>query len=379
MNSPGSSLAAQKAPHPWSVSGGDNSRRGQGAAKAVIGSKPRLKLKARGAVHASPVFDEADRCFVADMAGWVQAFAPEGRITWQVQLDSAISSTPAVDLEKGRLFAGTHRGSVYALETSSGATLWRKAIPSKTDPRILSDILHLERSELVVLSSWGGQFVALDAKTGQERFAWSAGVYASSAAAADAEENVYCIRAVDDRGVECVRVDTSGKEQVLHREPADDRGVRRALVAAGPVIDDARDLVCFVLNRKKSAELLGISRSGAARWRGDVPFTVQTVPTMQRDGSFLLTDLAGAVLRFGPEGRLALRHETGCEYLLGAAVANADGVAYLGDPWGRIHQVEPDGTVRILFEAPRSIQGRPSFDSAGRLCVPCTDRSVYVL
>lgn len=379
MNSPGNSHAAEKAPRPWSVSGGDNSRRGQGGTKAVIGSKPRLKLKTRGAIHASPVFDEAGRCLVADMAGWVQAFAPDGRQAWQVQLDSAISSTPAVGLKQGRLFAGTHRGSVYALETSSGATLWRKTVPSKTDPRILSDILHLERSQLVVLSSWGGQFVALDAESGQERFTWAAGVYPSSAAAADAQENVYCIRAVDDRGVECVRVDTAGKEQVLHREPADDRGVRRALVAAGPIIDAAQDLVCFVLNRKKSAELLGISRSGEVRWRRNVPFTVQAVPTLQRDGSFLLTDLAGAVLGFGPEGGLALRHETGCEYLLGAAVANADGAAYLGDPWGRIHQVDPDGTVRILFEAPRSIQGRPSFDSAGRLYVPCTDRSVYVL
>jgi outer membrane protein assembly factor BamB len=312
------------------------------------------------------------------MAGWIQSFTPENRRRWKVQVDSGMSASPALHATQPRLFGGTHKGSVYSLDTSTGAILWRTAVHSKSDPRILSDLLHLERSDLVVLSSWGGEFVALDAKSGQERFRWNAGSYPRSAAAADTEGNIYCIRAVPEKGVECVRVNGSGKEDVLHREPEDERGARRALVAAGPVVDEARDSVCFILNHPRSAHLLAISlQSGAVRWRRELPSAVQAAPAVLGNG-LIVPDLAGVVHGISPDGEPAFRYETGCEYLLAGAVGHSDGTCFVGDPWGRLHRIDHRGTGRAIFEARRSIQSRPSFDAAGRLYVPCTDHVVYV-
>ncbi len=337
------------------------------------------RLPAQGAVRAAVVFNQAGTAFVADMAGGVQAFASSGELLWRTKLDGGISATPVVHRDGRSLLVGTHTGSVFRLDAASGATQWRREIPSKSDPRILSDLLHLARADLVVFSSWGERFHALEAQTGQERFSWDAGISPSSAAASDGQENVYCLRARAGHGVEFVSVDARGQERLLLREPEDQRGARRALVAATPVLDEDLAVAYCIFNQAHSAQLVAWSlKTGTELWRQKLPAAVQATPALLEGGEVVVADLAGSVHGFSPEGMLRFRYTTGSEYLLAGGVGQADGTILIGDPLGVVHAVDRHGAGIAFFEAPRSIEARLSFNPLGHLHVPCGDRLVYV-
>jgi outer membrane protein assembly factor BamB len=363
----------------WRTAGGDNSRRGLFPRAARVQSPPARRLEARGAVQAAVVFDQTGRAFVADMAGWVQAFSSEGNLLWRARCDGGVKATPVVHPQRSCLYIATFTGSVCALDTGTGNASWRKEIHSQSDPRILSDILLLEHADLIVVSSWAGRFLAMDAKTGAKRFSWDAGIYPRAAVAADRNEKLHCLRARGANGLEWVRVDSVGNEEVLLREPEDQRGARRALVAAGPVLDEDRGVAYILLNQDKGGHLLACSmQTGAIVWRKPLPSPVQAAPTVLASGMVIVADLAGVLLGFTPEGARILHYQTGCEYLLAGGVGQADGLFFIGDPLGRVHEVDNQGVGRIVFEASRSVQARPSFDPFGCLHVPSTDRSVHV-
>jgi outer membrane protein assembly factor BamB len=281
--------------------------------------------------------------------------------------------------DDGSLLVATPLGSVFRLEAASGAMQWRRAIPSRSDPRILSDLLHLARADLVVFSSWGGEFHALAVQTGQERFSWDAGISPSGAAASDALENIYCLRARAGHGVEFLRVDARGDERVLLHEPEDQRGARRALVAAAPVLDEERIAAYLILNQAHGAQLVAWSlKAGTEIWRQKLPTAVQATLTALPGGDLVVADLAGSVHGFSPQGTLRFRYTTGSEYLLAGGVGEVGGMFWIGDPLGVVHAVDGRGAGVAFFEAPRSIQARLSVDPLGRLHVPCADRLVYV-
>src|SRR5690606_25000539 len=202
----------------WRMAGGDSFR--CGAFPAPLRVRPRTtvrRLRASGAIQASPVFDHEGTTYIADMAGGLRAVSARGREGWRVALGGGVLATPAVS-STGRVFAGTLTGEVIALDAETGSVVWRRSIPTRSDPRILSDLLYMDAVDLVVLSSWGGRFVALSGENGDTRFGWDAGVSPRSAATADNRGNIYFQRAVADRGVELVRIDGSGGEAVLHQE-----------------------------------------------------------------------------------------------------------------------------------------------------------------
>jgi hypothetical protein len=326
------------------------------------------------------VFDAAGRAFVADMAGGVQAFAPDGKRLWRARLEGGISATPAVHPSKPRLYVASHAGEARALDAATGATVWQRSLPTRSDPRVLSDLLFFAGAQAVVLSSWGGRFLALDAGTGEERFTWDAGRSPGSAvAAADPGQIGYGLRAVDARGIELIELTATGGERVLHAEPAGNRGARRAVVAAAPVVDSVRGVVYAIFNRDRDARLVAWS-IGAQRelWSCTLAHALQATPTLRPDGTLLLPDLAGGVSAVLPDGKLSFRLDCGSDYFLAGGVCDGDGEFYIGDPCGRLQVVGKTGSRRVGFEVERSFQARPSFGPDGRLYVPCTDRRVYV-
>jgi outer membrane protein assembly factor BamB len=344
-----------------------------------IDLRPFRRVEARGAVQASAVFDSENRAFIADMAGFVQAFASNGRLVWRTQLEGSILATPAVDGEGARLFVGTSAGCVYGLATSDGALLWRREIPSQTDPRILSDLLYLPKQKGVVLNSWGGRFHALDAASGESQFSWDAGPFPYAGAAADAEEGLYCVRALRDGGMQFVRVEAGGKESVLYQQAVDEKNQGRVFVAAAPVLDETRRCVCFVMNRGRDAVVHAWSwESGTLLWSRRLSAAVWATPTVLQDGTILVADLAGYVHALGPEGALRFRYASGCEFLLAGSVCDQTGTAYFGDPLGFVHCLSPAGLGNPTFEARRAIQARPAFDCYGNLYLCSMDREVYV-
>lgn len=362
----------------WAAAGGDRCRRGLFGGAVQIAPAPARRLVARGSVQAPVVFDANGTAFVSDMAGGVQAFGRDGERRWEVLLAGGVSAAPVVAMAASRLFVGTHAGRLYALDATTGQEVWRREIPTRGDPRILSDLLLLEEPGLVVVSSWGGRFWALDAGTAAERAAWDAGISPRSAAAA-AGGSIYCLRAVGGTGVELVRVTPDGSQAVLDREPETPRGARRTVVGAAPVVDEARGAVCFVTNGDRAARLHAWSLGAERRtWTCDLPAAVDATPVVLPDGTVVVADLAGGLQAIGRDGATAWRYVTGAEYLLAGPVAELGSRLWLGDPLGIVHEVDRDGRGRAMFELPRSLQGRPSFDPSGGLYVPCMDHGVYV-
>jgi outer membrane protein assembly factor BamB len=344
-----------------------------------IASKPARRLAARGAVQASAVFDADNRVFIADMAGWVQAFANARVALWQQQLEGAVSAAPAVDVSAGRVFVGTQTGWVYALATADGSVLWRKRIPTKSDARIVSDLLLLTTQQRVVLSSWGGRFNALEAATGEIGQTWDAGISPQAGASADTSGNCYCLRAVRGEGVAFVRVAPDGAESVLCRQPEGQRGASRMVVAAAPVLDEPRGVAYFTVNRGRDSALHAWSlRDARLLWQRDFPRMIVATPALRPDGALVVAGMDGAVHALAPEGSPLFRYETGAEYLLAGPVCDGAGSTFVGDPLGRLHVIDEGGRGHAVFETPRSLQARPAFGRHGDLHLPGTDRTVCI-
>jgi outer membrane protein assembly factor BamB len=363
----------------WRAAGGGGTRQGLFARTGDPALRVRHLLPALGAVQAAVVFDAEDRAFVADMAAHVHAFSLDGAPLWQAAVPGAVSATPVLHATENRIFIGTHAGWACALDSATGASLWQKPLPTKADPRILSDLLYVPEADAVVLSSWGGRFHALEASTGNERFSWDAGLAPYAAASTGSGGFIYSLRAVANRGVEFVRVSSGGEERVLHDVPEEKRGARRTLVAAAPVVDVERGRIYFVSNRDQGSWLHAWSeQEDRLLWQQPLPKAVQATPAVRADGVILLADLAGFVQALGPDGTNRFQHSCNCDYLLAGMVSDADGTSFLGDPLGFVHVLDRLGAGKAVFEAKRSIQARPSFDRRGSLYVPSTDRHVYV-
>lgn len=363
----------------WRTAGGNPTRCGLFNHEVHHQPHPTRRLQVQGAVQAAVVFCSEGAAIVADMAGVVHAFSAKGKLSWRAKLPGGISATPAVHGVKPHVFIGTHTGWVYALDTQHGETLWQQRIATKADPRILSDLLYLPQADAIVLNSWGGRFRALDAASGTERFSWDAGISPYSAAAADRNGVSYCLRAVPNRGVEFVRLTSKGEETVLHRTPEGKRGARRTMVAATPILDEERAVAYCVINQDSGSFVRAWSlASGTLLWSHPLANSVQATPTLRRDGTILVADLAGFVHAIGPDGSARFRYASGCEYLLAGGVCEASGTAYFGDPLGVLHVIDKQGVGKAVFEAKRAIQARPSFGADGSLYLPSSDRVVYV-
>jgi outer membrane protein assembly factor BamB len=366
-------------PQPWVCAGGDVTRRGLFPRPVSIDGQPWRRLPARGAVQTSVVFDAEDHCFVTDMAGHVQAFHPDGTALWHVNLDGPISATPAVDAVTKRLYVGTNTGQICALRTHDGQTVWQRKLPSESDARILSDLLIVPGTEIVLTSSWGGQFHALDGASGETRQTWDAGISPQSGLAADGQDQVYGLRAITDRGIEWVRLRLDGTETVLHQEPEAKRPARRMMVAAAPVLDPWRDRAYAVMNRNGGARLLAWSIDGERMlWNHELPAAVAATPTIRHDGMIWIGDLEGGLHAIQPDGQRRFSYFTGSEYLLAGGVSDAGNTLFHGDSRGHLHVLKSDGDGSSVFESARTFQARPSFDRRGNLYLPGTDHLVHL-
>lgn len=361
----------------WRTAGGDRTRAGRFSNAVSLKSRPVRQLATEGSIQAAVVFDHEGRAFIGDMSGSVQAYSPQGKLIWRTKLSGGISATPTVDAHRPHLYVGTQTGAVICLDTTTGARVWTRSIPTRSDPRILSDVLDVQGLG-IVLSSWGGLCYRLDPNSGDVMDSWDAGISPSSAAAGAADGSVYCLRASDGQGVELVCIN-SGQKTVLHRVPEDKQGARRALVAAAPIVDEKHSMIYFIVNREQSSVLHAFSlRSKSLTWTTPLPHAVQATPALRYDGILLICDLSGSLSAIGTDGVAKFSYPSGCEYLLAGPVIDSGGNAYFGDPLGIVHTVDHHGAGKKLFETPRSIQARFSFDPKGNLHVPSTNHLVYV-
>ena len=366
-------------PRVWHCAGGNNSRCSLFPDKVKIKGKPSFVIKMDGSIFSPVVFDGKDKCFVSDASGVVACFNQTGESLWRMKLDSEVFAGMVHHPEKQVLFAGTAGGFLYALNSQDGQVIWKRQIPTSSDPRILSNLIYVGKIDSVVLSSWGGRFVAIRSFDGVEKFAWNAGLYPSSGAASDSDGNIYSLRAVEGSGVELVKVSADGKETIMFRQEESRRGARRTLVWASPVLDEVAKIIYFVINHDRGAILYAFSMvADRVLWKSVLPISVQASPVLSGDGLITLFDLRGMTLCFTVEGSLKYNYYTGCEYLVAAGAADISGTIYLGDTQGKIHVIDENGKGKVILETERSIQARPAFSPTGDLFIPSTDHNVYV-
>lgn len=364
---------------PWRTGGGDRTRRGFYPFPVRHESNPSSLLLAQGAVQTSAVFDDKDNAFIADMAGGVQSFDKERKERWRIRLDGGVSATPTLAPNDRRLFVGTHTGRIFSLNTDTGDILWMQDIPTKSDSRILSDLLYLPKTNALVLSSWGEKFVALDADSGGTLFSWDAGISPYSGASADREDTIYCLRSVWDKGVQFVTVSPQGEETILFTQALQKKPASRIPVSSAPVLDEDRGIVYFITNLDRESLIHAWQiQSSKILWNYRFPRNIVATPALTKKGVLIVPALDGYVYSLSPEGQLLYRYLSGCEYLLGSAVVDAQEHVWFGDPLGMVHRIEETGIGFLFFEGERALLARPSFDKTGCLFVPSTDRRVFV-
>ena len=366
----------------WRTSGGSNARTGLFDGKVRIGTSPSCR-EVEGGIRASPVFDGIGNCYLASMAGMVSSYTPDGDERWRVRLPAGISASPALNPSDKAVFLGTVGGEVCALDPLDGRTLWKRGVPSQSDRRILSDLLFLPVQDLVVLNSWGGQFHALEAETGVVRISWSAGISSFAAAAAAANGRLYALRAESTEarsGLVCFSLDPwSGEETEILFQPGSRRAANRMKVAASPIVDEMRQRLFIVTNVNNDSRLHAYSLvTNQFLWSRNFNRFIVATPTLMADGSVAVGDLSGVVHVVSPSGSLQHRYHTGAYYLLAGPVCDSEGTVFIGDPEGKLHLLSPEGTGTVIFEAGRSIEGRPAFDPGGRLYLPSMEGNVYV-
>ena len=167
-------------------------------------------------------------------------------------------------------------------------------------------------------------------------------------------------------------------ETVLHRSPVGDRPANRAVVAAAPIIDDERNTLYFISNGDRVGRVHAWDLvNDQVQWSLEFERALVAPPALRPDGVLVVADMTGAVCGVR-SGAIQFRYETGCEYLLAGPVCDGASRAYVGDPIGWLHRVEPGGEGKSLFEAGRSIQAGLSWSVAGELYLPAMDGRVHV-
>jgi polyvinyl alcohol dehydrogenase (cytochrome) len=169
----------------WSMFGGDlaNTRANTSETKLtpqnVAGLKELWSLRGAGCTATPAVYEGV--VYVPTWGGKVYALdAATGMQRWMTALPDLIDSSPAVTATT--VFVSDDQGSVHALARADGTKLWSKLVDMHAEAHLWSSPIYVPSADLVVLGvasgeeampgpfSFRGSVVALDAKTGEERW-----------------------------------------------------------------------------------------------------------------------------------------------------------------------------------------------------------------
>ena len=150
----------------------------------------RWRRRTRAHPHSSVAVDVARALvLVGDNLGVVYAFdAHSGEERWRKGLDASsgkvdVKTTPTIIPELGSVVFGAWSGKVYALDVTTGHTLWEH----ETGGRLMGSTAYLPATQTLFVGSPLGRVVALDARTGAERWSHTlrARIYSSPAVSGD--------------------------------------------------------------------------------------------------------------------------------------------------------------------------------------------------
>jgi outer membrane protein assembly factor BamB len=160
--------------------------------------------------HSSVAVDVQKRLlFVGDNRGVLYALdAHDGRVVWRREIDRAdgkadIKTTPTVISELGTVVFGAWSGKVYALDETSGQTVWEH----DTGGRIMGSTAYLPSTYTLFAGSPRGTLDAIDAVDGSMRWTYQvhARIMSSPAVSGDGRAVVF---GASDGNVYAARADT---------------------------------------------------------------------------------------------------------------------------------------------------------------------------
>jgi outer membrane protein assembly factor BamB len=371
----------------WHTSGGNNQRSGLAAVAVSYQSIQPKKIKTNGSVVASPVFDESGNACIADRAGTIQAVSPSLEVIWKKETGEGFHASPALNEEGTVLFAASVQGNVFAINTKNADVIWKESIVDKNDPRILADILYVTESDVVITSSWQEKFFALQAKDGKVKQTWNAGLTSTTSASANTNEDIFFVRSdytwekEPPNGIRLMMIlKKNGEEESIGFQKGTLHSGKEIWSTSAPVIDEVNSRVYYITTVLEECKLHCISVSKKELlWDKTFTRQIQAAPCIKPDGTVVIGDMFGNVTGYDLEGKTIMEYKTGAAFIHAAPVCDADGVVFVGDNEGGVHRIMPNGKGKKLFEAERSIEGRPSISPQGKLFMPCMDGNVYVL
>lgn len=169
----------------WTLFGGDlaNTRANLQETKltpqSVSGLKELWSFKGTGCTATPAVYEGT--VYVPTWGGNVYALdAATGMQRWMTSLPDLIDSSPAVTATT--LFVGDDQGSVHALNRMDGTKIWSKLVDMHAEAHLWSSPIYVPDADLVIVGvasgeeavpgpwTFRGSIVALDAKTGEQRW-----------------------------------------------------------------------------------------------------------------------------------------------------------------------------------------------------------------
>jgi polyvinyl alcohol dehydrogenase (cytochrome) len=169
----------------WPMFGGDlaNTRANLQETKltpqSVAGLKELWSFKGTGCTATPAVYEGT--VYLPTWGGNVYALdAATGTQRWMTTLPDLIDSSPAVTATT--VFVGDDQGSVHALNRSDGKKLWSKLVDMHAEAHLWSSPIYVPDTDMVLVGvasgeeavqgpwTFRGSVVALDAKTGEQRW-----------------------------------------------------------------------------------------------------------------------------------------------------------------------------------------------------------------
>jgi outer membrane protein assembly factor BamB len=290
-------------------------------------------------IHGTPAVWEG-RVYVGDYSGWLYALdAASGALLWEIDLGGSIGASPAlhaghvfmaveysdpdgkvfvvdaregcvvyetdylgdhphssatVDPERGYLYVGANNGRFSAWDYVNQLPVWDFWMGTE-NPQIKSTAAL--DGDTVYITSWDYYLHALDADSGEERFAFQTGYYSMSSPSVY-EDVAYF--GSHDGWVYAVDADPDA----AYDDPQDrelwsyDTNTR--VLSSPTLIPDADALV--VGSDNSWAYMLSMS-AGEELWAREMEGWVSSVPTVL-DNTLYISDAAGVVSRFDAAGSL---------------------------------------------------------------------------
>jgi outer membrane protein assembly factor BamB/tRNA A-37 threonylcarbamoyl transferase component Bud32 len=138
-----------------------------------------------------------DLVIVGSESGEIIGLSLSGTRKWSYRTKRSVMSSPLVDMNEGVCYVGSSDGFMYALDATTGLSVWRFRTPA---PIISAPALY---KNLVIFGSADGYLYALNAQTGREKWKFrcekpivaSPIVHRDSIYFGGTDQNLYCIDA----------------------------------------------------------------------------------------------------------------------------------------------------------------------------------------